>query len=79
MSSADLISDILQSNNNFFIELEDIATQEVKSIDMKLGHRLKSMIAYLKDKFSISVEFAEEGFKENFSKDFIKIKITKNF
>ena len=41
---------------------------------MKLGHRLKSMVVYLKDKFSISVEFAEEGFKENFSKDFTKIR-----
>ena len=41
---------------------------------MKLGHRLKSMILYLKDKFSISVEFAEEGFKENFSKRFYKEK-----
>ena len=29
LSSADLISDILQSNNNFFMELEEIATQEV--------------------------------------------------
>ena len=74
LSSADLISDILQSNNNFFIELEEIATQESRSIDMKLGHRLKSMVVYLKDKFSISVEFAEEGFKENFSKRFYKDK-----
>ena len=41
---------------------------------MKLGHRLKSMVVYLKDKFSISVEFAEEGFKENFSKRFYKDK-----
>ena len=37
ISSADLISDILQSNNNYFIELEDIAKQESASIDMKLG------------------------------------------
>jgi hypothetical protein len=74
LSSADLISDILQSNNNFFMELEEIATQESQSIDMKLGHRLKSMVVYLKDKFSISVEFAEEGFKENFSKRFYKDK-----
>ena len=44
LSSADLISDILQSNNNFFKELEEIATKEAESIDMKLGHRLKSMI-----------------------------------
>ena len=72
LSSADLISDILQSNNNFFMELEEIATQESQSIDMKLGHRLKSMVVYLKDKFSISVEFAEEGFKENFSKKILQ-------
>ena len=32
------------------------------------------MILYLKDKFSISVEFAEEGFKENFSKRYYKEK-----
>ena len=38
---------------------------------MKLGNRLKSMIVYLKEKFSISVEFAEEGFKENFSKRYL--------
>ncbi len=74
LSSADLISDILQSNNNFFKELEEIATKESESIDMKLGHRLKSMIVYLKERFSISVEFAEEGFKENFSKRYYKEK-----
>ena len=74
ISSADLISDILQSNNNYFIELEDIAKQASASIDMKLGHRLKSMILYLKDKFSISVEFAEEDSKKIFQKDTIKKK-----
>ncbi len=72
MSSADLISDILQSNNNFFSELEDIASKEANLIDMKLGNRFKSMIFYLKEKFSIDVELAEEGFIESFSKRFYK-------
>ena len=36
ISSADLVSDILQSNNNFFLDLEDIATKEADMIDMKL-------------------------------------------
>ena len=74
MSSADLVSDMLQSNNNFFSELEDIASKESELIDMKLGNRFKSMIAYLKEKFSINVELAEEGFIENFSKRFYKEK-----
>ena len=72
MSSADLVSDLLQANSNYFSELEEIAAQEAKLIDMKLGNRFKSMIAYLKDKFSIEVDLAEEGFIENFSKDFTK-------
>ena len=70
MSSADLVSDLLQANSNYFSELEEIAAQEAKLIDMKLGNRFKSMIAYLKDKFSIEVDLAEEGFIENFSKRF---------
>ena len=49
MSSAPkLVSDLLQSNNNYFSELEDIASKEAELIDMKLGNRFKSMIAYLK-------------------------------
>ncbi|PPR26746.1 MAG: hypothetical protein CFH34_00768, partial [Alphaproteobacteria bacterium MarineAlpha9_Bin4] len=72
ISSADLVSDILQSNNNFFPELEDIAAAEVNLLDMKLGNRFKSMIAYLKEKFSINVDLADEGFVENFSKRFYK-------
>ena len=74
MSSADLVSDLLQANSNYFSELEEIAAQEAKLIDMKLGNRFKSMIAYLKDKFSIEVDLAEEGFIENFSKRFYKEK-----
>ena len=69
--SADLISDLLQSNNNYFPELEEIANQEIKSIDFNLGNRLISMINYLRERFSIRVEFIEEGFKENFVKKFI--------
>ena len=42
---------------------------------MKLGNRIKSMIAYLKEKFTITVDLAEEGFIENFSKRFYKEKI----
>ena len=79
MSSADLVSDLLQSNNNYFSELEDIASKEAELIDMKLGNRFKSMIAYLKEKFSITVDLAEEGFIENFQKDFTKKKIIENF
>ncbi len=74
ISSADLVSDILQSNNNFFLDLEDIATKEAGMIDMKLGNRFKSMIAYLKDKFSINVDLEDEGFIENFSKRYHKDK-----
>ncbi len=72
--SADLVSDILQSNNNFFIELEEIADKEANTINMKLGHRLQSMITYLKDKFSINVDFADDVFKENFSKRYYEEK-----
>ena len=72
ISSADLISDLLQSNNNFFIELEEIAAKGVKINRYEIRNRFKSMILYLKDKFSISVEFAEEGFIENFSKRYYK-------
>ena len=46
---------------------------------MKLGNRFKSMIFYLKEKFSITVDLAEEGFIENFSKDFTKKKTIENF
>ncbi|MDC0651836.1 short-chain fatty acyl-CoA regulator family protein [Alphaproteobacteria bacterium] len=70
--STDLISDLLQANNNYFAELEEIANQEVNSIDFNLGNRLISMINHLKEKFSIRVEFSEEGFKENFLKNFIE-------
>ena len=37
------------SIDELIIELEEIATKESELIDMKLGHRLKSMILYLKD------------------------------
>ena len=74
ITNFDLVSNLLQANSNYFSELEEIAAQEAKLIDMKLGNRFKSMIAYLKKKFSIDVELAEEGFIENFSKRFYKEK-----
>ena len=44
---------------------------------MKLGNRFKSMIAYLKEKFSITVDLAEEGFIENFKKILQRKKLRK--
>ena len=48
-------------------------------IDMKLGNRFKSMIAYLKEKFSINVDLEDEGFIENFSKKRYHKDIKKNY
>jgi predicted transcriptional regulator/DNA-binding XRE family transcriptional regulator len=73
-SSADFISDMLQSNNNFFSDIEDIAEKEYLSIDFKHGSRLMSMINYLSEKFSIKIDFEEEGLKNNFVKKFISEK-----
>ena len=65
-TSAEFISDILQSNNNCFPNIEEIANQQLLTIDFRPGNRLNSMISYLKEKFSIKVDFSEEGFKESF-------------
>ena len=46
-SSADLISDMLQSNNNYFSDIEEIAENVSNSLDFNLGNRLLSMINYL--------------------------------
>ncbi|MAI02199.1 MAG: XRE family transcriptional regulator [Rickettsiales bacterium TMED254] len=73
-SSADFISDMLQSNNNYFNEIEDAASKEIKSINYNIGNRLVSMIEHLKKKFSISVDFIEQGTKDNFVKKFISEK-----
>ena len=73
-SSADFISDMLQSNNNYFNEIEDAASKESKSINYNIGNRLVSMIEHLKTKFSISVDFIEQGTKDNFVKKFISEK-----
>ncbi len=70
LSSSDMISDMLQSNNNYFKELEEIAEESSLSIDSKLGNRLKSMIMFLKEKFSIDVNFSEDAFKKSFTKKF---------
>ena len=70
-SSADVISDMLQSNNNFFPKLEEISSVVDHQIDMNLGNRLKSMVSYLNDKFSINVKFSEDALDENFSKKYI--------
>ena len=69
--SADLISDLLQSNNNYFAKLEEIANEEINLINFNLGNRLISMINHLKERYSIKVEFVEETFKESFVKKFI--------
>ena len=73
-TSAEFISDILQSNNNCFPNIEEIANQQLLTIDFRPGNRLNSMINYLKEKFSIKVDFSEEGFKESFVKRFISDK-----
>ena len=48
--SADLISDLLQSNNNYFAKLEEIANEEMNLINFSLGDRLISMINHIKEK-----------------------------
>ena len=70
MSSSDMISDMLQANNNYFKEIEEIAEDQALSIDTKLGNRLKSMVVFLKEKFSIDVNFSEDAFKNSFTKKF---------
>ena len=70
-SSADFISDILQSNNNYFKEIEEISEKESASIDFQQGNRLMNMVKYLNDRFSIKIDFQEENLKNNFVKKFI--------
>ena len=70
-SSADFISDILQSNNNYFSDIEEIAEKEAELINFEHGNRLMSMLQYLKEKFSIKIDFEEENLKNNFVKKFI--------
>ncbi len=70
-SSADFISDILQSNNNYFSDLEQTAEKESLLINFQQGNRLVSMINYLNQKFSIQIDFEEEKFKNGFVKKFI--------
>jgi len=53
MSSADIISDMLQSNNNYFKAIEEVSEDKALFIDSNLGNRLKSMIVFLKEKFVI--------------------------
>ncbi len=73
-SSTDFISDMLQSNNNFFSDIEQVAERESLLINFRYGNRLLNMIDYLNKKFSIKIEFQEENFKDNFLKKFIEEK-----
>lgn len=70
MSSADIISDMLQSNNNYFKAIEEVSEDKALFIDSNLGNRLKSMIVFLKEKFSIDVQFSDDAFKNSFTKKF---------
>ena len=70
-TSADFISDILQSNNNYFSDIEEIAEKEALSINFEHGNRLTSMLKHLTEKFSIKIDFEEEDLKNNFVKKFI--------
>ena len=70
-SSADFISDMLQSNNNYFSDIEEISEKETSAIDFDNGNRLKSMINFLEKKFSIKIKFEEENLQNNFVKKYI--------
>jgi len=70
-STTDIISDMLQSNNNYFPQLENISSQLFNNLNMELGNKLNSLIVYLKEKFSIKVIFPENSIEENFSKKYI--------
>ena len=62
---------MLQSNSNYFEEIEEIAENVFASIDFGLGNRILSMINYLKNKFSITVDLEDQNFSNNFVKKFI--------
>ena len=70
-SSADFISDMLQSNNNYFSDIEEISEKETSAIDFDNGNRLKSMINFLEKKFFIKIKFEEENLQNNFVKKYI--------
>ncbi len=70
-SSADIISDMLQSNNNYFSDIEEVAENVSNNIDFNLGNRLISMISYLKKNFNIKVDLEDKSSNENFIKKFI--------
>ena len=70
-SSADFISDMLQSNNNYFSDIEEISEKELPAIDFNNGNRLRSMIDFLEKKFSIKIKFEEENLQNNFVKKYI--------
>ena len=70
-SSADFISDMLQSNNNYFSDIEEISEKELPAIDFDNGNRLRSMINFLEKKFSIKIKFEEENLQNNFVKKYI--------
>ena len=70
-SSADFISDMLQSNNNYFSDIEEISEKETSAIDFDNGNRLRSMINFLEKKFFIKIKFEEENLQNNFVKKYI--------
>ncbi len=64
-SNSDLISDLLQSNNNYFDYLESLSIQENAKINKGNYDRLGNMVDYLRDSFSINVDFIEIGSNNN--------------
>ena len=70
-SSADFISDMLQSNNNYFSDIEAISARELSLIDFENGNRLRNMMNFLDQRFSVKIEFEEENLKNNFVKKYL--------
>ncbi len=68
--NSDVISDLLQSNNNYFEDLEDLSNLEAKTIGILENNKLGNMIEYLKKKFSINVNFLETDLNNNAIKRF---------
>ena len=69
-NSADIISDMLQKNRNYFADLEKVADLQQTYIDLSLGSRMRSLVEYLQKKFNIRVDFLDNGFQENFVKKY---------
>ena len=58
-TNSDLISDLLQSNNNYFNDLEELSKLENKNIDIGNFDRLGNMVSYLMTVYSIDVNFID--------------------